>query len=71
MRAYQHTDAIINPQRTCTMRVTAVIFSVCLSETDFEDGFVLSHQSMAGDCLKVLNETLFEIDPNSEKKNKQ
>ena len=38
-----------NPQRACT-RVAVVIFSVCvcvcacLTQTDFEDGFVLSLQ---------------------------
>ena len=43
-------------------RVTIVTYSVCLSQTDFEDGFVLSpngHKSTAGDCFKVLNEALF------------
>ena len=39
----------INPQRACA-RVTVVTFSVCLSvsvclsQTDFEDGFILSLQ---------------------------
>ena len=41
-------------------RVTVITFSVCLSETDFEDGFILSLQTgikaLAGDCL---NEALF------------
>ena len=34
---------VFNPQRAC-VRVIVVTFSVCLSQTDFEDGFVLSLQ---------------------------
>ena len=57
MRAYPAHWCYHYPQRACTMRITVVTFSVCLSELILKRWFCFispnKHQSTAGDCLKV------------------